>query len=125
MAYRNDVDALAARHQALETELAERTRERDDVARMLAEAKARDAEEKARLYAETCGPARRRHRRRAVVVATLAAIGMIGAVGYRASHRRADRFERAIERFRLFTDDMCGCRESACARHVTDRVTEW
>jgi hypothetical protein len=38
MTYRSDVDALAARKQALETEIAERTRQRDETARMLDDA---------------------------------------------------------------------------------------
>jgi hypothetical protein len=41
MSYRNDVDALAARHAALETEVAERARERDRAADLLREARAR------------------------------------------------------------------------------------
>jgi hypothetical protein len=41
MTYRNDLDALAARHDALEAEVAEKTRERDRVADLLADAKAR------------------------------------------------------------------------------------
>ncbi len=41
MSYRNDVDALAARHDALATEVAAKTRELDDAARLLTEAKAR------------------------------------------------------------------------------------
>ena len=41
MSYRNDLDALAARHAALETELAEKTKELDAAARLLAEAKAK------------------------------------------------------------------------------------
>ena len=41
MSYRNDLDALAARHDALEAEVAETTRERDRVADLLADAKAR------------------------------------------------------------------------------------
>lgn len=40
-AYRNDVDALAARHAALAEEVATKTRERDEAARNLADAKAR------------------------------------------------------------------------------------
>ncbi len=40
-AYRNDVDALAARHASLAGEVAAKTRERDDAARLLAEAQAR------------------------------------------------------------------------------------
>jgi hypothetical protein len=41
MTYRNDLDALAARHDALEAEVAEKTRERDRAAELLADAKAR------------------------------------------------------------------------------------
>ena len=41
MTYRDDIAALTARKQALDTEVAERTRERDEAARMLAEANAR------------------------------------------------------------------------------------
>jgi hypothetical protein len=41
MSYRNDLDALAARHDALEAEVAEKTRERDRVSDLLADAKAR------------------------------------------------------------------------------------
>jgi len=39
MTYRSDVDALAARKAALDTEVAERTRERDETARMLEQAR--------------------------------------------------------------------------------------
>jgi hypothetical protein len=42
-AYRNDVDALAAREEVLARELAEKQRERDDVQRMLEEARAAEA----------------------------------------------------------------------------------
>jgi len=41
MSYRDDVDALAARHAALDAQAAEATRQRDDAARLLAEARAR------------------------------------------------------------------------------------
>src|SRR5688572_28239237 len=41
MSYRNDLDALAARHAALETEVAAKTRELDAAARLLDEAKAK------------------------------------------------------------------------------------
>jgi hypothetical protein len=44
MSYRDDLDALAARHDALDVEVADKTRERDKVATMLA-----DAKERARL----------------------------------------------------------------------------
>jgi hypothetical protein len=41
MSYRNDLDALAARHASLDTELAAKTKELDDAARLLDEARAR------------------------------------------------------------------------------------
>ena len=41
MSYRDDVDALAARHAALETEVAHKTRELDQAARLLDDAKSR------------------------------------------------------------------------------------
>jgi len=41
MSYRNDVDALAARHAALELEVVEKTKERNAAAHLLDEAKAR------------------------------------------------------------------------------------
>jgi hypothetical protein len=41
MTYRNDLDALAARHAALDSELAAKTKELDDATRMLEEARAR------------------------------------------------------------------------------------
>lgn len=59
-AYRNDVDALAAREEVLTRELADKQRERDDVQRMLEEARAVEAAE-AREYDVMVG--RRRVRR--------------------------------------------------------------
>jgi hypothetical protein len=44
MSYRDDLDALSARHDAIDVEVAEKTRERDKVAGLLA-----DAKERARL----------------------------------------------------------------------------
>ncbi len=41
MSYRSDLDALAARHDALDADVAERTRERDQAAQLLREARAR------------------------------------------------------------------------------------
>lgn len=41
MSYRNDLDALAARHAALEAELAQKTKELDQAARLLADAQAK------------------------------------------------------------------------------------
>jgi hypothetical protein len=41
MAYRSDLEALQARHSALEAEVAALARERDEVAQFLADARAR------------------------------------------------------------------------------------
>jgi len=41
MSFRNDLDALASRHAALEAEVAQKTRELDDAARLLEDAKTR------------------------------------------------------------------------------------
>ena len=41
MSYRNDLDALGARHDALDSELAAKTKELEEAARLLAEARAR------------------------------------------------------------------------------------
>ncbi len=104
MVYRNDVDALAARHRELEAELQRRIRERDDVAHMLAEARDRDAEERrvADLLAD--GPRRRRRRRWRIAVIALALVGIAigGVLRYRkhiASTREA-RLEDAIATMR-------------------------
>ena len=30
-----------------------------------------------------------------------------------------------VERFEAFTDEMCACRDQACAQKVSERMTEW
>lgn len=77
-AYRNDVDALAARDEVLTRELADKQRELDDVQRMLVEARAAEAEE---AKANNVMVGRRRLRRVGMLLGVLAlAAGAAGAM---------------------------------------------
>jgi hypothetical protein len=73
-AYRNDVDALAAREEVLTREVADKQRERDEVVRMLEEARTVEAAE---AIANDVMVGRRRVRRLAIGLAVLAVL--IGA----------------------------------------------
>jgi D-serine deaminase-like pyridoxal phosphate-dependent protein len=72
MTYRDDLDALAARHAALETEVARKRRELDEVASMLVEAHRID---KAEAHFARPPAARRRHGRY-LVLGALVAMGI-------------------------------------------------
>lgn len=125
MAYRGDVEALEARVAALSVDLAERVRERDEVVRMLEEARARANAEAFIADLDAGGPARRR-RKRLRIAAMAAGIAMIvgGLVAYRVrSH--PDRFDQAMHKFEQFTAEMCGCKDSSCVTKVSDDMTKW
>src|SRR5215470_814347 len=125
MVYRDDVEALEARHRALEADLAERTRERDDVARLLAEAKERAAYE-SRMLAEALAGATRRKRQRTLSAGAIAAAAVIvGAAEYRATHRGADRTAELVARYAMFADEICRCSDIACTTRTTDKMTAW
>ena len=125
MVYRDDVTALEARHRALEADLAERTRERDDVARLLAEAKERAAYE-SRMLAEALAGATRRKRQRTLIAGAIAAAAVIvGAAEYRATHRGADRTAELVARYAMFADEICRCNDMACTTRTTDKMTAW
>src|SRR5215471_3102514 len=125
MVYRDDVAALEARHRALEAELAERTRERDAVACLLAEAKAREEHEN-RLLAETmAGATRRRRQHVAIGAAIAAAVMVVGGAEYRASHRSDDRMAELVARYAMFTDEICRCADVACTMRTTEKMTVW
>lgn len=126
MAYRGDVEALEARVAALTADLAERVRERDETARMLEEARARAHADAVIADLESGGPARRR-RKRLRIAAMSAGIAMLvgGLLAYRARSHRVDRFEAAMHTFEQFTDEMCQCKDSACAQHISDDMTRW
>jgi hypothetical protein len=126
MVYRSDVAALEARHLALEAEVAERTRARDEAAHLLAEARARALEASVLADLASGGPARRR-RRRLIIAAAIAVVAMVAAaVGYRtAQPTPADRAARVLERMTWYTDEMCECSSTACVQQVSDRMARW
>ena len=78
MAYRNDVDALAARLAAIDGEVADRTRARDEIALMLEEARALERAEAVLADRAAGGPARRR--RRALLVATALGVSAVAVL---------------------------------------------
>jgi hypothetical protein len=122
MTYRSDTDALEARLDVLEKDLADRTRERDDVAHMLAEARGLDA---ARRWLEDRP---RRHRRRIMLAAIASTMMLLGGLitFFVVRHDpKRDREEQVLRQFQGFTDDMCKCTEAKCAQSVSDRMTKW
>ena len=124
MAYRNDVDALEARLKDLESEVGDRTRERDEVAQLLAEARARESAERYVTEAP-----RRRRKQRIIVVAVFASLAAVIAAFaiFRTTCRgdRTDYIAEAIAKLQEFTDQMCQCRDATCAQKVGDELTKW
>jgi hypothetical protein len=119
MAYRNDLEALEARYRVLDSELAHRVRERDEVKQMLDEA--RDYAE----WVERRPERRARHRRIAISVFATAAL-VIAGVGYvMISGHRTRHFDEAFEKFSGFTDQMCACTTKACADRIQTDLTLW
>ena len=123
MTYRSDTDALEARLEVLEKDLTDRTRERDEVARLLAEARNTDA---ARRWLED---APRRRRRRKILFGVLASAVLIAAaiMTLVRMHRdaRLERNEQVLHQFEQFADEACACKDKACADKVTERVSKW
>lgn len=128
MVYRDDVGALEARLTTLETELAAKTRQRDEAARLLVEAKARASNDALAADWAAGGPQRRRKRRLAVFVSSVMAV-TAGLTLYVKLPGRVDReralVERSIAQFERFADEMCDCRDSQCAEAVSTRMTNW
>jgi len=124
MAYRNEIDALQARLAMLEVDLGERTLERDEVARMLAEARERARREDH----EARAPIRRRRRWIfAVVAAGLLALGGIASLFVMRSRPHRLDIDGAIDELQRFSDQMCACKEydRACGKGVSDAMTKW
>lgn len=123
MAYRNDLEALEARHAALEAEIAERTRERDDAARLLAEARERERAMQTEIVID---PARRRRQGIAISAGVLASIGIAIGIAYVAKQSRAEaRFAAMYEQLERFTSESCACEDSACVEDVQNRMAQW
>lgn len=79
MSYRDDLDALAARHAALEIEIAQKERELAAVAALLADARRVD---RAATHFETAPLRRRRSERRILAAALGVGLACSAAVGY-------------------------------------------
>lgn len=86
MSYRSDVDALTARKQALDAEIARRTRERDEAAQLLAEATAKLREQERVEQEQIRRAAMPTRGQRAVMAATvMSTLAMSAAVGHYTS----------------------------------------
>jgi hypothetical protein len=122
MAYRSDIEALETRLAALEADVADKARERDELAQMLAEA--RHAEW---LAHQQSPETRARKRRRAITVLVAATLGLaVGAAAiYGAQRAHRDTFAEAYAMMSLFTEEMCVCRTGACVEEVSNQMTRW
>ncbi len=126
MAYRNDLDALEARLAAVQRDLDATTRDRDETARMLAEA--RDQVRNDDLAADyAAGGPQRRRRRRAVVIASAALLATVGGIAtYKLTRPSSTyRFEAIIEQFIGFETAMCKCTDKRCADAVMEGLNHW
>lgn len=93
MSYRDDLDALAARHAALEVEIAAKERELAAVASMLAEARRLDRAAEHFAHAPV---KRRRSERRILAAAFGVGLACCAAVGYASTTECAERPEISI-----------------------------
>ena len=126
--FRSDIDALEARHAVLTTEVAERTRARDEAAQMLAEARLRERNSEIAADYAAGGPARRKRRAITIVLGTFAlGIAIAGFVRLKANERdsREQRTQRVFAQFEAFADDACKCSDSACVTQLSDRMSKW
>ncbi|MGE5183884.1 MAG: hypothetical protein ACM31C_17560 [Acidobacteriota bacterium] len=123
MAYRSDVDALEARVKVLSAELADRERERDEVARMLAEARAKEQADRIAADYAAGGPQRRR--RRLAIATAVAATLVAGLFAWRIAHRHHDTTARLMRQLDQFADQMCACPDASCVQHVSEAMAKW
>ena len=124
MAYRNDLEALEARHAALEAEIAERTHERDEAARLLAEARERERAMQTEIVVDPSP--RRRQQMIAIAAGVLAVIGIVVGIAHLAKQSREEaRFAALYEQFERFANEVCACDDAACIDAVQQRVTQW
>lgn len=125
--YRSDLEALEARHAALEAEVADRVRQRDDAARMLAEARARERDAEIAADHASGGPARRKAFVVSVALGAVAFAAMVGAVSRITSrpNDREVRMARVMVQFEKFTNEACACTSSECVTALSDRMASW
>jgi len=121
MAYRDDVEALEARLRGLDADLVQQTRERDELARLLADAKARADYAAGRFGVTVRDAARRRERWRwrslglaalAAAVASVYAASVAVPVDHSRDHTRIDRF---LPDYLESVREVCRCNDARCA----------
>jgi hypothetical protein len=132
MAYRDDLAALEARKAAAEAELVEKTRARDELVRLVDEARylARaDAAFVGTKHESKRGARRRRLGWLAVAASLVAAVG--GLAAYRLSPRAIPGpGEEAFAQMAAYERAMCACaeleapRSFECGRQVADNMTK-
>src|SRR5688572_32730574 len=123
--YRSDLEALAARHAALEAEVNDRVKQRDEAARMLEDARARQrAVDRAADFAAR-EPARRTRRTIVMMVTGLAVVAaFIGMASVRSKDNERERFyARVMVQFEKFANDACACKDSDCITALNERMT--
>lgn len=127
MAYRGDVEALEARVAALSADVAQRVRERDEAAQLLAEARARANAEAYLADLDAGGPARRRRKKLRIAAMTAGFAMVVGGLvaAYRVHSHKDHHFEEAMQTFERFADEMCQCKDTACLTHVSDAMNVW
>lgn len=111
----------------MEAEVADRVQKRDEAARMLAEAQARERNEQ--IAAEIASGAFERRRQQRIMICTvLAIVGLGAAVTWKLFTRREtaeERADRVVQKFAQFTDETCACKDKACVDEVQNRLTKW
>ena len=125
--YRSDLEALEARHAALEAEVTDRVRQRDEAARMLDEARARQRDADVAADFASGGPDRRRRRLFVLALAGLAVVAaFIGMARVRSRANERERFhERVMMQFEQFANDACKCQDAECITALNERMTVW
>ncbi len=120
MAYRNDLDALEARHAALEAEVAEGIRARDEAAHLLAEARAReDANAEADVEPARRGPSL------LAIAFGIGVVALIGGLTRCGTEGTKTEGEDIVQTFERFATTMCACQTPVCAQQVSSEVTAW
>lgn len=128
MVYRNDVDALEARLSNIQSELDAKTRARDEARQLVAEARARAESDRVAHDWATGGPQRRRSKRIQIAIgaAIMLAAAVIGiALKLRSRDTATEYFDQAMAKFDEFTEEVCGCKDTACVQHVSDKMSKW
>jgi TonB family protein len=133
MAYRDDLAALEARKATAEAELLEKTRARDDAARLVEEARYLARAEAA--FTGNGHDSLRRTARRAVRWLGVAAVVIAGVGGLTAHSMSRPAMppwiDLGIFQMAAYHRAMCGCteleypRSSECVQRISDEMTRW